>query len=450
MTLTNQGNQNAGERTDALVAVEERVRERTAHVGVIGMGYVGLPTMVSAAKAGFSVTGLDTNEGRVASINAGESYIEDVASELLAELVMAGKITATTDYSCMSGLDVVLVCVPTPITKNKEPDLRPMESAVQGLAAHMKAGQLIVLQSTTFPGTTQEFVLPRLEESKLEVGKDFCLAFALERIDPGNSQFDTRSVPKVVGGITSRCTGIAESFFSAFVDQVFPVSSPRVAEMTKLLENTFRSVNIALVNELAMLCQRMDINIWEVLDAASTKPFGFMPFYPGPGVGGHCIPVDPFYLSWKAKEHDFYVNFIQLAAEVNDNMPYYTLSRIGEILAEQGQALKDAKLLILGATFKKNIKDARNSPAVRVMELLVQRGALVSYSDENLASLNVGGSDLESVAIQPQMLAGFDAVVLLVDHDYYDLESIASSAKLLIDVTGRTRKLEPRSNIVLL
>lgn len=450
MALTNRKNRAAGEGSASLTILEEKVRNRTAHVGVVGMGYVGLPTMVSAANAGFAVTGIDTNESRVASIKAGESYIEDVASEILAGLVAAGKITTTTDYGRMAGLDVVLVCVPTPITKNKEPDLRHIEAAIQGLAIHMKAGQLIVLQSTTFPGTTQEFVLPWLEESNFQVGRDFCLAFALERIDPGNIQFDTRSVPKVVGGITGRCGEIAESFFSAFVDRVFSVSSPRVAEMTKLLENIFRSVNIALVNEMAMLCRRMEIDIWEVIDAASTKPFGFMPFYPGPGVGGHCIPVDPFYLSWKAKEHDFYVNFVQLAAEVNDNMPYYTLSRIGEILAEYRQSLNGANILILGATFKKNIKDARNSPAIRVMELLALRGALVRYSDDNLSSLNIGGCDLKSVEIGSETLAEFDAVVLLVDHDYYDLESIANAAKLLIDFTGKTRELEHRQNVVLL
>ena len=450
MALANRGNQESREGSEALTALEEKVRNRTAHVGVMGMGYVGLPTMVSAAQARFNVTGIDIDVSRVASINAGASYIEDVASDDLTELVAAGKLSATADSNCIAGLDIVLVCVPTPITKNKEPDLQYMEAAIQALAAHMKTGQLIVLQSTTFPGTTQEFVLPRLEKSNFQVGKDFCLAFALERIDPGNIQFHTRSVPKVVGGITKRCLKIAESFFSTFVNEVFTVSSPRVAEMTKLLENTFRSVNIALVNEMAMLCNRMDIDIWEVLDAASTKPFGFMPFYPGPGVGGHCIPVDPFYLSWKAKEHDFYVNFIQLAAEINDNMPYYTVSRIGEILAEHSHSLKGTKLLMLGATFKKNIKDARNSPAVRVMELLIQKGALLSYNDDNLPSVNIDGNNLDSLKIEPQMLAGFDAVVLLVDHDYYELKCIANAAKLLIDVTGKTRKLEPRPNMVML
>ena len=425
-----------------------KLDSRIAQVGVIGMGYVGLPTMMAAAEAGFTVTGIDVSEGQVAEINSGHSYIEDVPDSALRPFVEEGRISATTDYSAVGDLDVVLVCVPTPLTKNKEPDLTALNSAVVGLAPHTKVDQLVVLQSTTFPGTTEEIVLPRLEKAGYKVGVDFYLAFALERIDPGNREFLVRNVPKVVGGVTPRCSEMATVFFSALVDRVVTVSSPKVAEMTKLLENTFRSVNIALVNELAMLSRRMGIDIWEVIEAASTKPFGFMPFYPGPGVGGHCIPVDPFYLSWKAKEHDFYVNFIQLAAETNDHMPYYTLSRIGEILSDHGKPLKGARLLILGIAFKEDIKDTRNSPALRVMELLLERGADVGYSDHNVPELCVGGKRMSSLAADPGFLRQLDAVVVLLKRTGHDLAQIVDSSPLVIDARNATSWLGPRANVI--
>jgi UDP-N-acetyl-D-glucosamine dehydrogenase len=425
-----------------------KLHDRSAHLGVIGMGYVGLPTMVAAAESGFRVTGIDIDEGRVAQVNAGKSYIEDVAEAALSPLVRAGGISATSDFAIVHELDVVLVCVPTPITENKEPDLAPMEKAIDGLAAHMRGDQLIVLQSTTFPGTTQEFVLPKLEKTGRQAGKDFYLAFALERIDPGNKKYGVRNVPKVVGGVTSECTLMATTFFSAFVEHVIPVSSPKVAEMTKLLENTFRSVNIALVNELAMLSRRMGIDIWEVIKAASTKPFGFMPFYPGPGVGGHCIPVDPFYLSWKAEEYDFHVNFIQLAAEINDNMPPYTSSCIVDILANQGKPLKDARLLLLGVTFKENIADTRNSPALRVIELLSGKAAEVAYSDRHAPVIAVNGISARSIDLNPIVLQRFDAVVILVNHAYFNLAEIVDNSKLVIDTRNATCALDPRANVV--
>jgi len=430
------------------VDLASKLYHRTARVGVIGMGYVGLPTMVAAAEGGFAVTGIDISEGRVVGINEGRSHIEDVDEGTLAPLVRAGKISATTDYAILSDLDVVLVCVPTPITKDKEPDLTSMAEAVAGLANHLRRDQLVVLQSTTYPGTIEEFVLPKLEMTGLKVGKDFYLAFALERIDPGNDQFGMRNVPKVVGGVTAECTKVATDFFSAFLDQVIPVSSPKVAEMTKLLENTFRSVNIALVNELSMLCRRMEIDIWEVIEAASTKPFGFMPFYPGPGVGGHCIPVDPFYLSWKAKEYDFDVNFIQLAAQTNDHMPVYTLARIAEILEERGKALQGTKLLILGITFKENIRDIRNSPAIRVIELLLEKGADLVYSDPNVPTLAVNGRAMESFDIRNGGLQSFDAVVILVNHRDWDLGQIVRASTLVIDARNATGPIGPKDNVV--
>ena len=426
----------------------DKLNNRVAYVGVIGMGYVGLPMMVAAAEGGFTVTGIDVSEDRVADINAGTSYIADVQDDILGPLVQSGKISATTGYEAIQDLDVILVCVPTPITKNKEPDLAAIEAAVASLSGNLRQDQLVVLQSTTFPGTTEEFVLPKLAQNGLEVGKHFYLAFALERIDPGNSQYLVRDVPKVVGGVTPECTEVAAAFFSVFVDKVIPVSSPKVAEMTKLLENTFRSVNIALVNELAMLCRRMEIDIWEVIDAASTKPFGYMPFYPGPGVGGHCIPVDPFYLSWKAKEYDFYVNFIQLAAETNDHMPYYTLSRIGEILNDHGLPLKGSKLFVLGVTFKADINDTRNSPALRVLELLAENGAEVSYSDRYAPKISVKGKEINSLELDPKVIQGFDASVIMVNHGGLNLDLLIKHSKLVIDGQNATKGMAPSSNII--
>jgi len=411
------------------------------------LGYVGLPTMLAVAEGGFPVTGLDIDESRITRINAGESYIEDIHSSMLGTLVEAGRISATTDFSVVSDLDVLLVCVPTPLTKNRQPDLQPMESAVNSIAVNMQGEQLIVLQSTTYPGTTEEFVLPRLAQNGRKLGEDFYLAFALERIDPGNMQSLLKEVPKVVGGADPRCTQMATAFFSTFLASVVSVSSPRVAEMTKLLENIFRSVNIALVNELSMLCRRMEIDIWEVINAASTKPFGYMPFYPGPGVGGHCIPVDPFYLSWKANEYDFYVNFIQLAAEINDNMPYYSVSRIAEILDSKGMPLSTSRLLICGVTFKENISDIRNSPAVQIMGLLMNRGVTVDYADNNAPSLEINGTTLNSKNVDPQSLQTYDAVVILVNHSYFDLKEIVEHSSLVIDTRNATQELGDRDNI---
>lgn len=436
------------EPSPGLMDLNQKISNRTAKVGVIGMGYVGVPTMVAVAEAGFPVTGIDTNENRVREINAGQSYIEDVSDAALGPLVSQGLISASTDYGVVRELDVILVCVPTPITKFKEPDLAAMEGAVAGLAANMDQQQLIVFQSTTFPGNTEEFALPELEGNGRKVGRDFYLAFALERIDPGNRRFLVRDLPKVVGGITGTCTEVASAFFSSFVDQIIPVSSPKVAEMTKLLENTFRSVNIALVNELSILCRRMNIDIWEVVDAASTKPFGFMPFYPGPGVGGHCIPVDPFYLSWKAKEYDFYVNFIQLAAETNDHMPYYTLSRIGQILNDHGLPLKGSKLFVLGVTFKAGVNDTRNSPALRVLELLAENGAEVSYSDRYAPKISVKGKEMNSLELDPKVIQGFDASVIMVNHGGLNLDLLTKHSKLVIDGQNATKGMAPSSNII--
>ena len=409
-------------------ALGDKISGRTAEVGVVGLGYVGLPTMVASATAGFKVTGIDIAQERVDRINSGVSYITDVSSEILAPLVRGKKIAATTDYEAMGNLDVIVICVPTPISKYREPELGPLQDAVHNLSKHMRGEQLVILQSTTFPGTTEELVLPQLQNPSHQVGKQFYLAFSPERIDPGNRQYLIHNIPKVVGGVTPRCGEMAASFFSAIVEEVIPVGSPKVAEMTKLLENIFRSVNIALVNELAELCRRMDVDIWEIVRAATTKPFGFMPFYPGIEVGGHCIPVDPFYLSWKAKEYDFYVNVIDLAARTNDNMPYYAVSRIADILGDRGHLLKGARLLLLGLSFKKDVDDTRNSPALRVAELLSEKGALISYSDPYVPEATIGGRLIRSVELDEQRLSREDAAIILVDHGCYDVEKIVATA----------------------
>ena len=433
---------------ERLASLAEKIQQRTAMVGVVGLGYVGLPTMVGAATAGFEVTGIDISQERVDRINSGLSYVEDVDSNTLASLVEQKRIDATSDYGVIKDMDVIIICVPTPVNKYKEPELGPLQETICSLARHMDGEQLLILQSTTFPGTTEELVLPKVQASGRQAGRDFYLAFSPERIDPGNPGYSIHNIPKVVGGVTPQCGRIAASFLSAMVEQVVTVDSPKVAEMTKLLENIFRSVNIALVNELSELCRRMDIDIWEVISAATTKPFGFMPFYPGIGVGGHCIPVDPFYLSWKAKEYDFYVSFIELAARTNDNMPYYTVSRIVDILGNRGLVVSGARLFLMGVSFKKDIGDTRNSPALRVAELLSDRGARIGYTDRHVPSIVVGESVLKSLEPDETTLQQNDATIILVDHSCYDWESVVAHSKLVIDARGATRSLGPRPTVV--
>ena len=429
-------------------SLRQKISDRTARVAVVGLGYVGLSTMAACAEAGFRVTGLEIDRGRVDSVNAGHSYIEDVMDDVLGPLVRRKMIAATEDFSALGNIDVIVICVPTPVTKSKEPVLDALRDAVNTLSKHMGGEQLVVLQSTTYPGTTEELVLPQLERPDHRVGKDFYLAFSPERVDPGNREYAVKNIPKVVGGVTPKCGEMASLFFSRVVDKAIPVSSPKVAEMTKLLENIFRNVNIALVNELSELCHRMNIDVWEVIDAASTKPFGFMPFYPGIGVGGHCIPVDPFYLAWKARQYDFYVNLIELAARTNDNMPYHSVSRIREVLGDSGKPLQGARLLLLGVSFKKDIGDTRNSPALLVAELLEQAGATISYSDRYVPQVTIGTRITKSVEFNESALRQQDATVILVDHGYYDLEAVTQHSKLVIDTRGATRSLGPRSNVI--
>lgn len=429
-------------------ALRKKIEDRSARIAVIGIGYVGLPMMIALANARFHVTGIDLNEERVRQINAGQSFIEDVKDSTLGDFVKNGNIDATYGYNILQNIDVIVICVPTPLNKNKEPDLGAIESTIANMVPYLSgAPKLIMLQSTTYPGTTEEIILPKLVSLGLTAGEDVFLAFSPERIDPGNTNYQVDNVPKVVGGVTAECTELATSFLSTFIESVVPVSSPRVAEMTKLLENIFRSVNIALVNELMVLSQRMGIDIWEVINAAATKPFGYMPFYPGPGVGGHCIPVDPFYLSWKAREHDFYVNFIQTAAQINDNMPYYVVTRIADILSEHDKPVKGSRLLLLGMTFKKDIGDVRNSPSVRVAELLMQKGAVLSYHDNYADEIILNGMTYSNVHLDDAMLRKYDAAILLVDHSYYDLQSIIKNSPIIVDTKNVAGALGPHPNV---
>jgi UDP-N-acetyl-D-glucosamine dehydrogenase len=431
------------------VDLERKIEGREARICVIGLGYVGLPLAVEFARLGFPVTGLDVNEERVSAICQGESYIQDVSTDDVAKAVEEGRLTATTDGQVLKEMDVIFICVPTPFTKTKTPDLSYVVAASEEIARHLQPGQLIVLQSTTYPGTTEEDVLPILETSGLEAGRDFHLAFSPERVNPGDRRYTVTNTPKVVGGVSPRCAELAKLALGQLMPEVHVVSSPRAAEMTKLLENIFRSVNIALINELAKLGERMHIDIWEVVEAASTKPFGFMPFYPGPGVGGHCVPVDPYYLFWKSREYDFYPRFIELAAELNQGMPYHVLSKTSEALNSRGRTLQQARILVLGVSFKPDVDDARNSPAQRVIELLLSGGAQVSYNDPHIPQFTVGKDvfypdeqTLTSVAVTEELLESQDCVVIVAAHSSYDYDWIVAHAPLVVDTMNATKGVQ--------
>lgn len=438
------------------LTLAKRIEDKTAHICVLGLGYVGLPLAVGLAEAGYKVTGLDVDETRVKAIQEGRSYILDVAAQDIAKLVTSKQLWATTDYDILAEVDVVFICVPTPFDAMKAPDLSAVVAAAIGIAKRLRPGQLIILQSTTYPGTTEEEVLPILEQSGLRAGQDFYLAFSPERINPGDKVYHVGNLPKVVGGLTPQCADLARRLLGQLSPAVYVVSSPRAAEMSKLLENIFRSVNIALVNELALLCERMGIDIWEVIQAAATKPFGFMPFYPGPGTGGHCIPVDPYYLSWKAREYDFYTKFIELAAEVNQSMPYHVVDLVIVGLTRHNKVLRGAKILVLGVAFKKDVDDARNSPAERIIELLLERGAQVRYNDPHVPHFRIGHSvfypeqkELISQALSERLLAESDCVVVVAGHSCYDYAWIANHCSLLVDTVNATQGVQnPRADIV--
>ena len=411
--------------------LEEKIRSRRARVGIVGLGYVGLPLAVEFAKAGFPVTGIDVNTQKVERVNAGDSYIGDISREALSALVKDGKLRATTDFSVVDELDTINICVPTPLRKTKDPDMSFIVSSCQEIAKSFHAGMLIILESTTYPGTTAEVLLPVFEKSGLRVGEDFFLCFSPERVDPGNAHYQTRNIPKVVGGTTPACTQMGSLFYSQALTTVVPVSSTQVAEMVKLLENTFRMINIGLVNEMALMCDRIGVNVWEVIEAAATKPFGFMPFYPGPGLGGHCIPIDPFYLSWKTKQAGIEARFIELAGYINGQMPHFVVDKIQNALNDAGKPVKGTHIHILGVAYKKDIDDMRESPALDVMLLLQRRGARLSYSDPYVPRLQLDGIDLEA---QPESVAGeADCAVIITDHSAFDYRRIAANSQLIVD-----------------
>jgi UDP-N-acetyl-D-glucosamine dehydrogenase len=425
-----------------------KIKNRQALVGIIGLGYVGLPLVLRFCEVGFPVLGFDTDANKVDLLNRGESYIKHIPSLSLAEVVHPsegkGRFAATIDMGRLGEPDVLLICVPTPLTPKREPDLRYVENTARQIAATLRPGQLVSLESTTYPGTTAELLLPILSGA-LRVGQDYYLVFSPEREDPGNSQFQVSTIPKVVGGITPVCLEHGVALYSQVIERVIPVSSTQAAELSKLLENIYRAVNIALVNELKMLCLRMGVDVFEVIEASKTKPFGFQAFYPGPGLGGHCIPIDPFYLTWKAREYDFSTRFIELAGEINSNMPYFVVQRATEALGQHGKPLKGAKILVLGVAYKKDVDDNRESPALKIMQLLQKGGAQVQYNDPHIPRCtgmrHYPDFDLTSVPLTAENLKEVDLVLLVTDHSAYDYPWIASQAKLIVDTRNAFRGL---------
>ena len=417
----------------------ERIERRSAQVSVVGLGYVGLPLAVEFARAGFRVTGIDLDQTKIEALNAGRSYIPDVETQEVGDLVAEGLLSATDDYSVLKDADTISICVPTPLRKTKDPDMSFIISAADQIARYSHAGMLIVLESTTYPGTTDEIILPRLISNGFDVGKDVFLAFSPERIDPGNEHYGVRNTPKIIGGVTPACTEVASALYGTSVDAIVPVSSTRAAEMVKLLENTYRAVNIGLVNEIAVMCDKLGLDVWEVIDAAATKPFGFTAFYPGPGLGGHCIPIDPHYLSWKLKTLNYTARFIELASDVNSAMPYYVLGKVTDALNSRRKALNGSRVLVLGVAYKRDVDDIRESPALDVMHLLIEKGAEVLYHDPLVAELrHEGVPELSSVDLSEELLKDVDCVVIATDHSSFDWEWVAHHAQLIVDTRNAT------------
>ena len=429
----------------------EKIKSHSAVVGIVGLGYVGLPLAVLQAKTGYKVIGVDEVEGKVERVNRGDNYISDVDSAELKSAVSGGRLSATTEFGALRGCDVVLICVPTPLTRNKEPDLTAVVSVTRNLAKYVHPDMLVVLESTTYPGTTEEVIQPILTQGGLKVGDNLFLAFSPERVDPGNRSFKTHNTFKLVGGVTPACLTAARTFYEQSIVKIFPLSSPRVAEMTKVFENVFRSVNIALVNELALLCDRMGLNVYEVIDAAATKNFGFMPFYPGPGVGGHCIPLDPYYLSWKSKEYDMHARFIELAGEINEGMPYYVVSKLQRLLNRQGKCLNGSEILVLGVTYKADVADPRETPAEKVMELLHREGAQLFYADPFTPSFTIeGGHAYKAVEVTEERLTRSAAALILTAHSAFDYDRIVRSSRLVFDTRNATRQVQGNKSHVFL
>jgi UDP-N-acetyl-D-glucosamine dehydrogenase len=430
----------------AAAALQEKITARTARVGVVGLGYVGLPLAVEFARAGFHVTGIDVQESKIAMLNRGESYVQDVPTQELRRHVESGMFEATGDFSVVKDLDTINIAVPTPLRKTKDPDMSYIVAACQEIAKYFHPGLLVILESTTYPGTTDELLLPMFEGPGMKVGEDFFLCFSPERVDPGNPTYQTINIPKVVGGITPACTELGALFYGQALQKVVPVSTTRVAEMVKLLENTFRMINIGLVNEMALMCDQMGINVWEVIDAAATKPFGFMPFYPGPGLGGHCIPIDPFYLSWKTRQSGIEARFIELAGYINGSMPHFVVDKVQNALNDHSKPLRGSHVHVLGVAYKRNIDDVRESPALDVMHLLQKRGARVTFSDPYIPRVRIdGGEEMEST--DESVRAEADCVVIITDHAKFDYEALVKEARLIVDTRNALKGIKS-GNIV--
>lgn len=422
----------------------DKLKTKTATIGVVGLGYVGLPLAVEKAKAGYNVIGFDIQENKVEAVNKGQNYIGDVISTDLQALISSGKLKATSDYQFIKEVDAVAICVPTPLDVYKQPNMKYVENSTKAISGHVRKGTLVVLESTTYPGTTEELIRPILESTGLVCGEDFFLAYSPERVDPGNKQFKTKNTPKVVGGVTPVCTKVAATMYRSVLEgEIHEVSSPAVAEMEKILENTFRNINIALANEMAILCNKMGIDVWEVIDAAATKPYGFMPFYPGPGLGGHCIPIDPWYLTWKAREYNYHTRLIETAGEINDSMPDFVVQRCIEILNEQGKAIKGAKILVLGIAYKKDIDDYRESPVLKIIEKLNKAGAEWNIVDPHVREFTLNGEKLQTYDLSEVELAQADIVLITTDHSDFDYQYIENMSNTILDtrnVYGKTSK----------
>jgi len=439
----------------------EKINRKSAKVSVIGLGYVGLPLAVEFARSGFAVTGIEVDNAKVKKLQKGQSYVDDVDPKELEDLIKKGQLQASTDFRLLNEMDTVSICVPTPLRKTKDPDISYILSVTREIKKYLHKDQLIVLESTTYPGTTDELVLPELEESGLKVGRDFFLAFSPERVDPGNKVYTTRNTPKIIGGVTPKCTQLAVALYQQAIEKVIPLSSTRSAEMVKLLENTFRAINIGLANEVAIICDRLGIDVWEVIEAAATKPFGFMPFYPGPGLGGHCIPIDPLYLSWKLKSLNYNARFIELASEINTSMPYHVVNKVTDALNRAKKSVNGSKILILGVAYKKDVNDVRESPALDILKILQEKGAQVYYSDPHVPELALDGKPLTSVDIsahchptttvrgqrqertgRQNSLARYDCIIIVTDHSAFDYQAIVNEATLVVDTRNATRNVK--------
>lgn len=430
-------------------ALADKIEKHTAVVGIIGLGYVGLPLAVEFAHAGFGVVAVDLDGRKVDAINSGQSYIKDITDDAVRTAVESGKLHATNEYSALKEVDTISICVPTPLRKTKDPDISYIVSATESIAANFQPGQLIILESTTYPGTTDEIILPRLSAAGHQAGRDFFLAFSPERVDPGNPEYHTSNIPKVIGGVTPDCGRLAASLYANIIEKIVPVSSTASAEMVKLLENTFRAVNIGMANELAIMCAKLGIDVWEVIDAAATKPFGFMPFYPGPGLGGHCIPIDPLYLSWKLKTLNYNARFIEMASAINTDMPNYVLDLVADALNDRSKAIRGSRVLVLGVTYKRDVEDVRESPAIDVINLLRSKGAQVDYHDPYVPTLQTeeGHAAMHTIELTEEALQRYDAALIITDHSSYDWRWIAENARLVVDTRNATRQVKGADNI---